>query len=261
MWPAWLKRTVPVAGSAPPQRPSRVPDGLRVYAIGDIHGRFDLLQQMQALILGDAANAESRCEIVYLGDYVDRGPASREVIDLLASGPPPGFSATCLLGNHEAAMLQFLRDSSMGDAWLTYGGMPTLNSYGIPVVGPGSNAASHQLQLRQLQAAQNRNQPDAHRDFLTGLRISHSIGDYFFAHAGVRPGVPLAAQEREDLIWIRDEFLLSRRDHGQVVVHGHSITQAVEEMPNRIGIDTGAYFSNRLSCLVLEGESRRFLST
>lgn len=245
------------------QRPepaaASVPRGLRVYAIGDIHGRLDLLDRLLALIEEDGAGAPDLVKyIVTLGDYVDRGPASAGVIDRLIAGPPVGFGAIHLKGNHEAAMLDFLTDTRVGPSWLSFGGQATLASYGVY---PGLEIGSLEQRMTDIQAALCGVLPPAHWEFLNSLRPSVTIGDYMFVHAGVRPGVPLNLQRDSDLLWIRESFLGSSADHGKVIVHGHTIADQPEVRANRIGIDTGAYATNRLTCLVLEGTARRFLHT
>jgi serine/threonine protein phosphatase 1 len=235
-----------------------VPPGRRIYAIGDVHGRVDLLAEMHRLIDADhAARPPAEGAIVYLGDLVDRGPASAEVIELLLGRPLPDLEAVYLLGNHEDSLLRFLDDISVGPAWLFYGGVETLESYGIA----GAGGIWDDPTLRRLQAELRARLPRPHRDFLARLRLAHVEGDYLFVHAGIRPGLPLEAQQRDDLLWIRDEFLQSRADHGRVVVHGHTISQAPEMRRNRIGIDTGACFTGRLTCLGLEGTARWLLQT
>ena len=240
----------------PEQRPAEIPQGLRVYAIGDVHGRADLLASVHEKIVADArSSARLEKRVVYLGDYVDRGPSSREVLEMLMSAPLAEFAATHLMGNHEALLLQFLDDAACGPEWLAIGGLATLLSYGVGMAGDASMerkllAAQHEFRERL---------PKAHRKFLTRLRMHASIGDYFFAHAGVRPGIPLDQQSDTDLIWIRGEFLGSTSFHGKIVVHGHSYKTEPELLPNRIGIDTGAYATGRLTCLVLEGQDIRFL--
>ena len=235
-----------------------VPRGLRVYAIGDVHGRLDLLDQLLNQIQHDAASARDLVKhLVFLGDYVDRGPNSRSVIDRLAGPPPSGFGAIHLMGNHEEAMLDFMSDAPSGANWLRYGGLATLASYGVRP--PEEDATpDHVDDARRLLLA---NMPASHKSFLKALRTSVSIGDYHFVHAGIRPGMPLDRQERQDMLWIRDEFLNSNANHGKVVVHGHTISMKPDMHPNRIGIDTGAYATNRLTALVLEGTERRFLCT
>lgn len=231
---------------------------MRVYAVGDIHGRLDLLDQMLGQILRDAEPAPNLLKyLVFLGDYVDRGPDSRLVIERLACGLPPAFGAVFLRGNHEDTMLGFLSDLRVAPGWLSYGGDATLESYGIPAPAPDA-PAEH---LQQAQTMLNGQLPAHHRAFLTGLRCHLTIGDYHFVHAGVRPGVPLDRQEDQDRLWIREAFLASRADHGKVVVHGHTIAPEPELLPNRIGIDTGAYASDRLTAIGLEGTERWFLST
>ncbi len=236
----------------------QLPAGIRVYAIGDIHGRVDLLRRLHDMIAADAAKAPHLDRrVVYLGDYIDRGMDSRQVIDLIMTQPPAGLTPILLKGNHEAAMLDFMERPESGPAWLDYGGLSTLFSYGVSVPRPplapdGAAALSTELAARV---------PADHRAFLANLRVAADIGDYFFVHAGVRPGVPLAAQTESDLLWIREDFLKSSADHGKMIVHGHTIVPEPDIRPNRIGIDTGAFVTGRLTCLVLEGASRRFLAT
>ena len=238
----------------------RVPEGRRVYAIGDIHGRLDLLERLHAMISEDSRNAASDAArvIVYLGDYIDRGPDSRAVIDLLRREDLPGFECVHLLGNHEWAMLEFLENHLIGESWFAYGGYATLVSYGI---NPMPRPMPPEGRIAGLQNALKAALPPEHFAFLMGLRLSHVEGDYLFVHAGIRPGVPLERQEVEDLTQIRYEFLESPLDHGKLVVHGHTIADEPEIRPNRIGIDTGAFASGKLTCLVLEGSSRAFLTT
>ncbi|HXQ52608.1 MAG TPA: metallophosphoesterase family protein [Stellaceae bacterium] len=234
------------------------PPGTRLYAIGDIHGRIDLLRQLTRLIEDDAAShAAPRKVIVYLGDYVDRGDHSREVIERLLREPVPGFESVHLKGNHEDFMVRFLDDVSAGPGWLSFGGMETLESYGV--APPPPHAPLEELLRAQRELGQRL--PQDHVEFLRALLLSHAEGDYFFAHAGVKPGVALERQREQDLLWIRDEFLLSEAPFGRVVVHGHTIAAEPVVRPNRIGIDTGAFKSGRLTALVAEGTERAFLQT
>jgi serine/threonine protein phosphatase 1 len=243
----------------PAPRPAAVPPGDRIYAIGDIHGRLDLLTALHGKMVADRAARPhaGTATVVYLGDYVDRGPASRAVIDCLIGDPLPGFATVHLLGNHEEAMLRFLEDVSIGPDWLSFGGEATLRSYGVHP--PQGVMGMRRFEARQQQLVANL--PPAHVAFLRGLALSHEAGDYFFVHAGVRPGVALERQRAEDLLWIRETFLHSTADHGKVIVHGHTPDHAPQVRANRIGIDTGAFASGILTCLVLEGEGRRFLFT
>jgi serine/threonine protein phosphatase 1 len=239
---------------------ARVPDGTRLYAIGDIHGRDDLLERLLEDIATDAsaAPAGTRRVLVYVGDYVDRGLESRQVIERLLDRPPEGFEVIHLLGNHEEAFLGFLEGKPIAFDWFRYGGLETLYSYDVPIPRRAARPIDIDALRRKAVAAV----PAAHVEFLRGCKLWHVEGDYAFVHAGVRPGVSLERQEADDLLWIRDEFLSSRADHdGKVVVHGHTICERPEVRANRINIDTGAFASGRLTCLVLEGEGRRFLHT
>jgi len=231
-------------------------DNRRTYVIGDIHGRSDLLDQVVEEIKRDLERSPvAEGLTVTLGDYVDRGPDSRGVLDRLARNPFP-TRYIALKGNHEALFEAFLRDPTVASQWRRWGGLETLHSYGVPVaqvmVGKGFEEASSALR---------QSVPQEHFRFLGSLRFSLSLGDYFLCHAGVRPGIPLEHQQPEDLLWIREEFLNSRMSFGKVVVHGHTPTASPEVLPTRINIDTGAFATGRLTCLVLEEGSRRFLST
>jgi len=234
-----------------------VPEGHVIYAIGDIHGQYDELVAVQKCILRDSANARSAGKnvlVVYLGDYVDRGPDSAGVIRQLLVPMASDIQSVCLLGNHEAAMLDFMADPLAHAEWLDWGGLETLASYGLRLSGARGRDA-----LQRLAQGLQHCLPDDHRQFLAQLPTLFEIGDYAFVHAGVRPGKPLAEQEREDLLWIRDAFLASRRWHGRMIVHGHTIVPTPQFHPNRIALDTGAYATGILSCLRLEGAERRIL--
>jgi serine/threonine protein phosphatase 1 len=244
------------AADAASQVRPHLPPGRRLYCIGDIHGRLDLLEELHGMIRRDSTGFEGSKGIVYLGDYIDRGAHSRQVLDLLIEQPMEGFEAVPLLGNHEQTLLDFLDYPQSAAAWLDYGGQATLMSYGI---GPGRMRRTQQVE--SLRDELEEKLPPAHLEFLKSCRLLHSEGSYCFVHAGIRPGVALQDQQPQDLMWIREEFIRSREDHGVIVVHGHSITEEVEWRPNRIGIDTGAYASGLLTALVLEGEQQRLLQT
>lgn len=228
-----------------------IPAGSRIYAIGDVHGRLDLLTRLHVLIAADAAKAASRRRvIVYLGDYVDRGPDSRGVLELLLNQPLAGFEHVHLMGNHEDYLLQFLKRAEVGPHWCAYGGFNTLASYGV-------RAADFEGARRALADAM----PPAHVAFMRGLKLTHAEGGYLFVHAGVKPGIALANQKADDVLWIRDEFLESTEDFGACVVHGHTIVETPQQHANRIAIDTGAFYTGRLTALVLEGTEQRFIQT
>jgi serine/threonine protein phosphatase 1 len=232
----------------------RVPDGIRVYCIGDIHGRDDLLREMAERVEADmSGRAFDQAVTVFLGDYVDRGLGSMRVVEQLARGEWP-TSMVALAGNHEDLLMAFLEDAAALEGWRSLGGLETLHSYGVNV-----GVAMAGRDFGGVQRAFAARFPQQHREFLEGLKVSTTIGDYFFCHAGVRPGVPLDRQDRGDLLTIRDTFLSSEAEHGKLIVHGHTPSTAPEVRPNRIGIDTAAYATNRLTCLVLEQDQRRFI--
>ena len=240
-----------------PREPARVPPGARIYAVGDVHGRLDLLQNLLALIeADDRSRAPAHAHLVMLGDLIDRGPASREVIDTFLRGGPAFAETHLLTGNHEEMLLRLL-DEPTPEAmahYLRYGGYETLQSYGAP---------ERMLELFELYPPEALTGlvPPEHRDFLRGLADSWAMGDYLFVHAGIRPNVAIAEQVAADLRWIRRPFLESEADHGVTVVHGHTISERPERRPNRIGIDTGAYATGVLTALGLEGTDQWLIAT
>ena len=235
----------------------KIPDTTRIYAIADMHGRADLLARLLRVIDKDAAAyGDHRCILVTLGDYIDRGPNSRKVIETLVQLPLKNFEAKHLQGNHEAMLLDFLNDPlEEGVLWLSNGGWATLVSYGLKV----SDLPEDVEELPGIRDKLLANMPKEHVSFFKSLRLFYQLGDYYFVHAGVRPGVALDKQKADDLIWIRDEFLFSDKDFGKIVVHGHTITKDPKESSNRIGLDTGAFHTGVMTCLVLSGEERYFL--
>ena len=252
----WANSLLKAFEKTPPPVPTtrRVPDGTRVYCVGDIHGRDDLLQEMAEGVEADMeARSIDHAVTVFLGDYVDRGFGSMRVVERLARSEWPTPMIT-LAGNHEDFLMAFLENEGVLEVWRSLGGLETLHSYGVNV-----GLAKARREFRGVQAAFAAHFPEHHRHFLETLKHSATIGDYFFCHAGVRPGVPLDCQDRDDLLNIRDPFLSSEAEHGKLVVHGHTPSVAPEIRPNRIGIDTAAYATNRLTCLVLEKDQRRFL--
>lgn len=239
------------------QGPPRAPKGYRAYAVGDVHGRLDLLDELLAQIEADVARRPSRRNLlVMLGDLIDRGPDSRGVVERLRTYRHDAIKPYFLIGNHEEVLLRILNgERGVLADWLKYGGAECLVSYGCD---PAQFDAKNE---RAALSAIARAIPEEHARFLASFVDTLSFGDYLFVHAGIRPGVDLSLQSQSDLRWIRSPFLESEGDHGVVVVHGHSINPMVEQLPNRIGIDTGAYRTGILSALALESDSRWILDT
>lgn len=235
----------------------RVPDGSRVYAVGDIHGRLDLLDALLGEIEADSASrGHANVLIVFLGDLIDRGPDSRGVVDRLIGYRDGPVATRFLMGNHEEVFLRALSGDQKALRFLIrIGGRETILSYGI------DETEYQNLDFDDLAAALRERVPAAHTDFLSSFEEWVEAGDYLFVHAGVRPGVELGEQRASDLRWIREDFLQHRDDFGKLVVHGHSIVPEVDIRANRIGIDTGAYQSGKLTAIGLEGAERWFLST
>ncbi len=227
----------------------------RLYVIGDIHGRLDLLQRMCGLVNADIGSRDQDSLVVTLGDYIDRGPDSRGVIDYLLSGPFAG-QFVGLKGNHEALLEKFLSDPAIGTDWWRLGGLQTLKSFGI-TVGPRMTKRGFKKAAVQLRETLTQQQ----LEFFSSLKTSFVVGSYFLCHAGVRPGVALDLQNDDDLLWIRNEFLESKIDFGKIVIHGHTPTREPQVLANRINIDTGAFDTGRLTCIVLEESKHRFIST
>jgi serine/threonine protein phosphatase 1 len=227
-----------------------LPDGLRIYAIGDIHGCADLLEALLRQIDMDCRlYRASRPVVVFLGDYIDRGPASSEVLDLLLTYQRTKESIF-LKGNHETYIHSFLSDPAILDEWRLWGGLETLVSYGLkPSINPG---VPEQTRLAK---EFEKSIPKGHLRFLESLDLSFSCGDFLFVHAGIRPGVPLRKQREEDLLWIREEFLSCEQQFEKFVVHGHTPVRTPDMRSNRINIDTGAFATGRLTCIVIEGTS------
>lgn len=240
---------------------TRVPDTdelntTSVYAVGDVHGCLDLLEQMERLIGEDIARSQSpRPVICYLGDYIDRGSHSAQVIERLAYPADDGVRRVFLKGNHEDRMLAFLDDPAVnGPSWMQFGGREALESYGVRVPEVMADEAWAGLRDELARAV-----PDRHLTFLRELRLAFAWDRYLFVHAGLDPDRPLEDQREHDLMWIREPFLSSEREWGLTVVHGHVIVEEPPFRPNRIGIDTGAYRSGRLTCLVATRQEPRLL--
>jgi len=230
--------------------------GYRAYVIGDVHGRLDLLDRLLAQVHADIARRPARkILLVFLGDLIDRGPASAEVLERLRTYRADGIRTVFLLGNHEEVLLRILDgDTSLIGSWLQFGGAQCLQSYGIDPrqIQPRDDKILTILRLAI---------PPRHVKFLQSFVDTCRFGDYLFVHAGIRPGITLEEQVQSDLRWIREPFLLDDSDHGCVVVHGHTISAEIEQRSNRIGIDTGAYRTGILTGLAIEDGERWFLDT
>lgn len=242
----------------PAQKPrASVPAGERVYAIGDIHGRLDLLDALLDSIRSDSARRDpAETSLIFLGDLIDRGPSSAQVVERLLQLGNAQPGTRFLLGNHEEVFLTALSGDEKGLRFFTkIGGRETLLSYGI------SEEQYRDLDYGELLDALKSLVPQSHIDFLSAFEDLIVVGDYAFVHAGVRPEQPLTAQRASDLRWIRNEFLKHRGTLEKVIVHGHTITDQIEEHPHRIGLDTGAYASGRLSAMGFEGDRRWIITS
>lgn len=250
----WKRLTGASSSPAQVSRKYRILDGEIVYAVGDIHGRLDLLEQAIDAIGRSATKfpAASKRRIVFLGDYVDRGPDSAGTIEYLLNHRFAEFAPTFLRGNHEQAMLDFLDAASPNPAWLNFGGVAALASYGIAAADRSVESIRDEMRDRV---------PSAHIDFLRRTEMSKSIGDYLFVHAGIRPGIAIERQIPQDFMWIREPFLSENKPFDFRVVHGHTITEYPDIRPNRIGIDTGAYASGVLTVLALWDDKLDFIQT
>jgi serine/threonine protein phosphatase 1 len=259
---AELKKWIGIAvgtGTGKAARADCMPDGVLVYAVGDIHGRSDLLQALTIKIAQDCdvrRRGVQKPVVIFLGDYVDRGPDSRGVIEHLLHGLPADWDCRFLKGNHEEALLTFLTDPKFGAVWRDFGGLQALASYGV---FPSRKGA--EIDWPATAAAFDAALPRGHRDFLSSLGLHETIGDYVFVHAGVRPRIPLEYQSEKDLLWIREEFTAAGRALPQTVVHGHSASEAIVTAPGRICVDTGAYVTGKLTAAGFQGADVWYLST
>lgn len=253
----FLKKLVLGRGANSSMQEERLPAGVRIYAVGDIHGRLDLLKTLYKRIDEDRArNPVTHTVEVFLGDYVDRGPNSAGVLQWFLTGPNRADKRVTLLGNHEFFLLEFLNNASVLSSWGQYGGLETLHSYGLKFKMPLSED-----DLDRVQAELKVVIPAAHLQFMQNCQLSSTMGGYFFAHAGVNPAIALKDQVADDLLWIRDAFLEHHGPLEKVIVHGHTPSEEPEIEVFRIGVDTGAYITGRLTCAVLEGNDVRFIST
>jgi serine/threonine protein phosphatase 1 len=231
--------------------------GWRAYVIGDVHGRLDLLDDLLSKIGAELEQEPSRKSLlVFLGDLIDRGPSSAQVLERLRVYSRARVRTVFLLGNHEEVLLRILKgDESLLGSWLKFGGLECIESYGVDPRMIGSLDPKGKL------SSIRRAVPSEHVRFLESFVDTCRFGDYLFVHAGIRPGIQIEQQRQTDLRWIREPFLFDETDHGFVVVHGHTIRREVEELPNRIGIDTGAYRTGVLTGLAIEGNRTWVLDT
>lgn len=232
-----------------------LPPGHRIYAVGDIHGRLDCLKDilqkmrnhMQQHPVADSA-------VVFLGDYIDRGPHSMEVVDCLLEHSIPA-KAVYLMGNHEYVLLLFLKGEFPYKHWLRWGGDATLASYGVAPCLPDAD----EMEVEEMRAQLEANMPAAHKAFFSQLQLMHEAGDYLFVHAGIRPGVELEKQQMEDLLFIREDFLNEPVSIDKTIIHGHTVFKKPFIREKSIGIDTGAYATGILTALILENNTYEFL--
>lgn len=234
------------------------PENTVIYAIGDVHGRLDLLDLLHEKIKKDAERKSADNKIViYLGDYIDRGRESKGVIDRLINNPLSNFDKIYLKGNHEIGFQAFMNRENQADAWLLWGGDATLCSYQVDVRGTKGQKVSPDKMAEQLR----KNLPQSHEKFYKSLKLCHILGDYIFVHAGLRPKVDFNQQSEKDITTIREEFIFSRYDFGKKIVFGHSVFSEPLNTANKLGIDTGAYASGVLTCAVLESKNIEFITT
>ncbi len=252
-----LKRLFSKKPSDRPLDNASIPDGRRVYAIGDIHGRNDLLQQLiEKIIADDGESGEAHSELIFLGDLIDRGPDSAGVIETAMALKNELGDVRFLMGNHEEVFLAAATGDEKAVRFFNrIGGKETILSY------PMTMKEFIELDMAELAARLPSLIPAEHIDFVRGFEDQIVIGDYAFVHAGIKPGVPLSEQKPKHLRWIREEFIAVREPFEKVIVYGHTISDDVVEKGNRIGIDTGAYYTDKLTALVLEGGERRYLDT
>ncbi|WP_051612616.1 metallophosphoesterase family protein [Hyphomonas sp. CACIAM 19H1] len=257
--------------SAPPvlQRITQAPEGLCLYAVGDIHGRMDLLLRLVEQIDADAAQLPEgvKPQIIFLGDYIDRGLQSRDVIEYFTSGALDRYDPVFLLGNHEEALLRFLQEVNFGTQWTRFGGGETLYSYGFAPPNSRASLNSHEEMAKvrdawtKLWEAFRERLPESHLSFFQSLKPYHVAGDYLFVHAGLRPGLSLEKQSQRDMLWIREEFLDDALPFDHLIVHGHTPEDAIHRDDRRIGLDTGAFLTGKLSAARLFGTDVAFLNT
>lgn len=234
---------------------ARGPDGMRIYAIGDVHGHIELLREMHARIASEIErDRPNDWRVIHLGDLIDRGPDSNNVIEFLMAAQASDSRHIVLTGNHDIGLLDFLAKPDPQGLFARFGGVETARSYGVQLLlgDLAQQRVSHAQLLRAI--------PESHLRWLRGLPFQASFGDFYFCHAGIRPNVPLEDQDPHDLIWIRNEFLNHPGLHPKVVVHGHTPQAEAEVLANRVNVDTGVFYSGALTALVIDGVDKRLFS-
>jgi len=240
---------------------ARGPEGVRLYAIGDVHGRLDLLAAMHRRIEAEIERDQpADWRVIHLGDYGDRGPDSKGVLDFLIEAQKRDPRHLMLAGNHDLGFLDFLKAPDADGLFIRYGGLQTAQSYGVTIGGGSAWFGKAEAALRQGHAALVEAVPQSHVDFLRSLPFSLVFADFFFCHAGIRPGIPLDQQNPQDLIWIRDVFHNHADLYPKIVVHGHTPVPEAEVMANRVNVDTLAWQSGNLTALVVDGAEKRILT-
>lgn len=234
----------------------KFPEGIRIYAIGDVHGCLDPLKRLEERIMLSARECDLKAGVIFLGDYIDRGPDVAGVVEHLSKGDFAGLPSRYLMGNHEDVLLESFADPSLVRDWLRWGGMATLASYRVALPHGVPPVERDQI----ISAAMQEAMPAHHHRFLDQLELQIKLGDYLFVHAGVRPRRSLAQQSKHDMLTIREPFLRSKKPTPWRVVHGHSVEFEAQILPFRIGIDTGAYATGRLSCAVIDADGVGVLS-
>ncbi|MCF6198685.1 MAG: serine/threonine protein phosphatase [Hyphomicrobiaceae bacterium] len=235
---------------------ANIPPNTRIYAIGDIHGCADHLETLLDQITKNdrLLDKVKNKKLVFLGDYIDRGPASKKVLDTLLHDLPKDYEAIFLKGNHELMLIEALENSQAAEFWLRNGGRETISSYNVELTTHRKPNASAKL----IKAFKKR-LPAQHLKFFKELQLSFQFGDYFFVHAGIHPDRPLDKQQEQDMLWIRDRFLFSEKNFGKIIIHGHTPSKDVDEADNQIGIDTAAVYGGCLTALMLENGKRQYL--
>lgn len=243
-------------------RDASAPDGMRLYAIGDVHGRLDLLTTMHRAIAAEISrDRPADWRAVHLGDYVDRGPDSRGVLDFLIAAQQRDKRNVMLAGNHDIGFLGFLDHPDPAGLFMLYGGVQTAKSYGVELTQEDRSLfgrAGRTLKTSHAELVQA--VPQSHIDFLQSLASSATYDDFFFCHAGIRPGIALEKQVRQDLLWIREVFHNHQGLHAKVIVHGHTPNRQPEIKANRVNVDTRAYESGHLTALVVDGAVKTILT-